>query len=111
MFTLLKGTQKSNNTKLVLATADFYALRKDVETTAQRVEEIRISAGLERLEADLASLEKKAADSSLWDDRSKAQEILLSLTDVKDKIKLLNDFKSQVLNLLTFCLFQALYDV
>ncbi|XP_064991581.1 peptide chain release factor PrfB1, chloroplastic isoform X3 [Musa acuminata AAA Group] len=75
---------------------DFYALRKDVETTAQRVEEIRISAGLERLEADLASLEKKAADSSLWDDRSKAQEILLSLTDVKDKIKFLNDFKSQV---------------
>ncbi|RWW25840.1 hypothetical protein BHE74_00019134 [Ensete ventricosum] len=90
------GTQKSCNTKLVLATADFYALRKDVETTAGRVEEIRTSAGLERLEADLASLEKKAADSSLWDDRSKAQEILLSLTDVKDKIKLLNDFKSQV---------------
>ncbi|CAL9174012.1 unnamed protein product [Musa hybrid cultivar] len=78
------------------AMQDFYALRKDVETTAQRVEEIRISAGLERLEADLASLEKKAADSSLWDDRSKAQEILLSLTDVKDKIKFLNDFKSQV---------------
>ncbi|THU62909.1 hypothetical protein C4D60_Mb01t10120 [Musa balbisiana] len=80
----------------VTESVHFYALRKDVETTAQRVEEIRISAGLERLEADLASLEKKAADSSLWDDRSKAQEILLSLTDVKDKIKFLNDFKSQV---------------
>ncbi|XP_064991574.1 peptide chain release factor PrfB1, chloroplastic isoform X2 [Musa acuminata AAA Group] len=72
------------------AMQDFYALRKDVETTAQRVEEIRISAGLERLEADLASLEKKAADSSLWDDRSKAQEILLSLTDVEEAETIVN---------------------
>lgn len=54
------------------------------------------SAGLERLEADRASLEKKAADSSLWDDPPKAQETLLALTDVKDKIKLLTEFKSQV---------------
>lgn len=81
-----------------MTSADFYALRKDVEVTAGRVEEIRMSAGLERLEADLASLEKKAADSSLWDDRKKAQEILLSLTDVKEKIKLLNGFKSQVMS-------------
>ncbi|KAG6520358.1 peptide chain release factor PrfB1, chloroplastic-like [Zingiber officinale] len=78
------------------AMQDFYALRKDVEVAAVRVEDIRMSAGLELLEADLASLEKKAADDSLWDDRAKAQEILLSLTDVKEKIKLLNDFKSQV---------------
>jgi len=76
--------------------ADFYALRKDVETTAERVEEIRISAGLERLEADRALLDKKAAASSLWDDPSKAPETLLALTDVKDKIKLLTEFKSQV---------------
>ncbi|XP_042473282.1 peptide chain release factor PrfB1, chloroplastic-like isoform X1 [Zingiber officinale] len=78
------------------AMQDFYALRKDVEVAAVRVEDIRMSAGLELLEADLASLEKKAADDSLWDDRAKAQEILLSLTDVKEKIKLLNDFKSQI---------------
>ncbi|XP_020088804.1 peptide chain release factor PrfB1, chloroplastic [Ananas comosus] len=78
------------------AMQDFYALRKDVEATAERVDEIRISAGLEQLEADLAVLEKKSADSSLWDDPSKAQEILLALTDVKEKIKLLNDFESQV---------------
>ncbi|XP_020262815.1 peptide chain release factor PrfB1, chloroplastic-like [Asparagus officinalis] len=75
---------------------DFYALRKDVETTAKHVEEITGSAGLERLEADRTLLEKKAADSSLWDDPSKAQETLLALTDVKDKIKLLSEFKSQV---------------
>lgn len=75
---------------------DFYALRKEVETTAERVEEIRTSAGLERLEADCALLEKKAADSSLWDDPSRAQETLLALTDVKDKIKLLSEFKSQL---------------
>lgn len=79
-----------------LLLTDFYALRKDVEATAERVDEIRISAGLEQLEADLAVLEKKSADSSLWDDPSKAQEILLALTDVKEKIKLLNDFESQV---------------
>lgn len=77
------------------AMQDFYALRKDVEATAERVNEIRASAGLERLEEDLVVLEKKAADSSLWDNPSKAQEILLSLTDVKEKIKLLTDFKTQ----------------
>ncbi|KAG1328274.1 peptide chain release factor PrfB1, chloroplastic [Cocos nucifera] len=78
------------------AMQDFYALRKDVEATAERVDEIRASAGLERLEEDLTVLEKKAADSSLWDNPSKAQEILLALTDVKEKIKLLTDFKTQV---------------
>lgn len=67
-----------------------------METLSERVEEIRSSAGLEQLEADLVDLEKKAADSSLWDDPTKAQEILLALTDVKDKIKLLSEFKSQV---------------
>lgn len=61
-----------------------------------RVEEIRASAGLERLQADLADLEAKAAESSLWDDPRSAQGILSALTDVKEKIKLLSDFKSQV---------------
>ncbi|OVA11059.1 Peptide chain release factor class I/class II [Macleaya cordata] len=75
---------------------DFYTLRKDVETTMERVAEIRHSSGLEKLEEDLTVLENRAADSSLWDDRAKAQETLLALTDVKDKIKLLTDFKSQV---------------
>ncbi|XP_077227903.1 high chlorophyll fluorescent 109 [Tasmannia lanceolata] len=78
------------------AMQDFYTLRKDVETTVDRVEELRASAGLEQLETDLAALEKAAANSSLWDDPSKAQETLLALTDVKDKIKLLTGFKSQV---------------
>ncbi|CAA7400381.1 unnamed protein product [Spirodela intermedia] len=75
---------------------DFYALRKDVETAMGRVEEIRASAGLERLQADLADLEEKAAESSLWDDPRSAQEILSALTDVKEKIKQLAEFKSQV---------------
>ncbi|KAM0947203.1 putative peptide chain release factor class I, peptide chain release factor 2 [Dioscorea sansibarensis] len=78
------------------ALQDFYSLRKDVEATAQRVEEVRASAGLERLEGDLILLEGKTADSSLWDDPPKAQKLLLALTDVKDKMKLLSDFKSQV---------------
>ena len=80
---------------LVLLT-DFYTLRRDVEATSERAEEIRASAGLLQLEAELANLEMKAADSSFWDDRAKAQETLLALTDVKDKIKLLTDFKMQV---------------
>lgn len=78
------------------AMQDFYALRKDVENTSERVEEIVASAGLEQLEAELATLESKTAETSLWDDRAKAQEILSSLTNVKDKIKLLKDFKRQV---------------
>ncbi|KAG7970373.1 hypothetical protein I3843_07G081000 [Carya illinoinensis] len=78
------------------AMQDFYSLRRDVEGTSERVEEIRGSAGLQQLEQEFADLELKAADSSLWDDRDKAQETLLALTDVKDKIKLLTEFKTQV---------------
>ncbi|XP_031376900.1 peptide chain release factor PrfB1, chloroplastic isoform X2 [Punica granatum] len=78
------------------ALQDFYSLRKDVETISSRVEEIRASAGLEQLERELADLESKASDSALWDDRAKAQETLLALADVKEKIKLLADFKTQV---------------
>jgi peptide chain release factor 2 len=71
-------------------------LRKDVELALERVNEVRQSAGLEQLEEDITSLETKSTDSSLWDDPSKAQEILVSLTEVKDRVKLLNDFKLQV---------------
>ncbi|KAG2645945.1 hypothetical protein PVAP13_2KG469005 [Panicum virgatum] len=78
------------------AMQDFYALRKEVELAIERVSEVRQSAGLEQLMEEIASLEKKSADSSLWDDPSKAQGILVSLTEVKDRVKLLNDFKSQV---------------
>lgn len=78
------------------AMQDFYTLRRDVEAISERAEEIRASAGLQQLEEELAVLEMKAADSSFWDDRAKAQETLLALTDVKDKIKLLTDFKTQV---------------
>ncbi|GFP90068.1 peptide chain release factor prfb1 chloroplastic [Phtheirospermum japonicum] len=78
------------------AMQDFYTLRKEVETTSERVEEIRDSAGLKLLEKNLADLEEASGDSSLWDDRAKAQQTLQALTDVKERIKLLNDFKAQV---------------
>ncbi|ERN20316.1 hypothetical protein AMTRI_Chr06g178040 [Amborella trichopoda] len=77
------------------AIQDFYTLRKDVETTQKRVDEIRASAGLAQLEEELSLLEKEAAKSSLWDEPAKAQQTLLALTDVKDKIKLLTDFESK----------------
>ncbi|KAI3928233.1 hypothetical protein MKW98_023834 [Papaver atlanticum] len=78
------------------AMQDFYTFRKDVEMTMERVTEIRRSSGLEKLQEDLTALENKAADSTLWDNQAKAQETLLALTEVKDKIKMLTDFKSQV---------------
>lgn len=68
-----------------------------METTSERVEEIRNSAGLLQLDQELADLESKATDNSFWDDRSKAQKVLVAMTDVKDKIKMLTDFKTQVL--------------
>ncbi|KAL8532942.1 hypothetical protein ACS0TY_009269 [Phlomoides rotata] len=83
-------------TVAVILLADFYTLRKDVETISERVEEIRGGAGLKLLEKNLAELEEASGDSSLWDDRVKAQQTLQALTDVKEKIKLLNDFKAQV---------------
>ena len=63
---------------------------------SQRVKEIRASSGLQLLEQELADLEEKAADSSFWDNRAKAQETLSTLADVKDKMNLLNEFKTQV---------------
>lgn len=75
---------------------DFYTLRKDVEAASARVEEIRASSGLQRLEQELADSESRAADSAFWDDRAKAQETLQALTDVKYKINLLTDFKTKV---------------
>lgn len=63
---------------------------------SERVNEIRTSAGMQQLEKELVVLESKTADSSFWDDRAKAQETLLALTDVKYKIKLLNEFKTKV---------------
>ncbi|XP_027772283.1 peptide chain release factor PrfB1, chloroplastic isoform X1 [Solanum pennellii] len=77
------------------AMQDFYTLRKDVETVLERVQEIRAAAGLKQLQEDLAALEAAAADRSLWDDRAKAQETLQALTDCKDKLKVLRDFKTQ----------------
>lgn len=71
-------------------------LRKDVETTSKRVEEVRASSGLEQLEEEVTRLETAAADDSFWDDRTRAQQILMALNDVKDKIKLLTEIKTQV---------------
>lgn len=67
-----------------------------METTSKRVDDIRASAGIQKLEEESANLERKAAESSFWDDRAKAQETLLALTDIKEKIKLLMEFKMQV---------------
>lgn len=76
--------------------ADFYSLRRDVEITSQRVKEIRESSGLQLLEQELTNLEEEASSSSFWDNRAKAQETLSALSDVKDKMKLLKEFKTQV---------------
>ncbi|KAF8027788.1 hypothetical protein BT93_E0648 [Corymbia citriodora subsp. variegata] len=78
------------------AMQDFYSLRREVEAASARVEDIRASAGLQQLERELAELEVKASGASFWDDRAQAQQTLLALTDVKDKIRLLSDFKTQV---------------
>ncbi|KAK9063091.1 hypothetical protein SSX86_016961 [Deinandra increscens subsp. villosa] len=80
----------------VWAMQDFYSLRKEVEAISKRVEEIRDSADLEQLGEEVGKLEKAAASDSLWDDRSSAQQTLMALTDVKDKINLLNEFQTQV---------------
>ncbi|KAM6577390.1 hypothetical protein CsatB_029227 [Cannabis sativa] len=99
---VLYATQQSqvsegvNNETREWAMQDFYSLRKDVEAASERVEEIRASAGLQLLEKEVAALESKASDSSFWDDRASAQETLSALNDVKDKIKLLTEFKTKV---------------
>ncbi|XP_076897344.1 peptide chain release factor PrfB1, chloroplastic-like isoform X2 [Bidens hawaiensis] len=75
---------------------DFFSLRKEVEAISSRVQEIRASANLDQLAEQVAKLEKEASTDSFWDDRASAQQTLMALTDVKDKINLLNDFQTQV---------------
>lgn len=67
-----------------------------MEAISGRVVEIRTAAGLQQLEKELVDLEGKASDTAFWDDRARAQQTLSALTDVKDKIRLLNEFKTQV---------------
>ena len=62
----------------------------------ERVNELLNSIELARDEANLADLENQAAESSLWDDPSKAQKLLSTLTVVKDKITKLRDLQSKV---------------
>ncbi|CAH8392574.1 unnamed protein product [Eruca vesicaria subsp. sativa] len=75
---------------------DFYTLRKDVEIASARVEEVRASAGLQQLQGEIALLESKATETSFWDDRDKAQETLSVLNDLKERLRLLSEFKSMV---------------
>ncbi|KAG2325312.1 hypothetical protein Bca52824_008040 [Brassica carinata] len=96
---ILFATQESNLSESDTSEwvmQDFYTLRKDVEIASARVEEIRASAGLEQLQHEIALLESKAADTSFWDDRAKAQETLSALNDLKDRLRLLSEFKSMV---------------
>ncbi|KAL0725207.1 hypothetical protein Bca4012_039806 [Brassica carinata] len=96
---ILFATQESNLSESDTSEwvmQDFYTLRKDVEIASARVEEIRASAGLEQLQREIALLESKAADTSFWDDRAKAQETLSALNDLKDRLRLLSEFKSMV---------------
>ncbi|CAI8613302.1 unnamed protein product [Vicia faba] len=90
------GEEGDNTHTTDSALQDFYSLRKDVEIASQRVKEIRESSGLPLLEQEVATLEKEASCTSFWDDRAKAQQTLSTLADVKDKIKLLNEYKNQV---------------
>ncbi|KAM7274614.1 hypothetical protein ACFE04_016480 [Oxalis oulophora] len=89
------GTTTTTDTK-EWPLQDFYTLRKDVETASKRAKEIADSTGLEQLEQELEHLESKSGHASFWDDRAKAQETLLALTDVKDKIQLLKEFKTKI---------------
>lgn len=88
---------------------DFYTLRKDVEIASARVEEIRDSANLQQIESEIANLESKASDTSFWDDRVKAQETLSALNDLKDRLRLLSEFKSMVCSLVSSPIFTILW--
>ncbi|KAJ4885448.1 hypothetical protein Rs2_35541 [Raphanus sativus] len=96
---ILFATQESNLSESDTSEwvmQDFYTLRKDVEIASARVEEIRASVGLQQLQDEIALLESKATDNSFWDDRAKAQETLSALNDLKDRWRLLSEFKSMV---------------
>ncbi|CAN6933681.1 unnamed protein product [Brassica oleracea] len=96
---ILFATQESNLSESDTSEwvmQDFYSVRKDVEIASARVEEIRASAGLQQLQHEIALLESKASDTSFWDDRAKAQETLSALNDLKDRLRLLSEFKSMV---------------
>ncbi|KAI5059274.1 hypothetical protein GOP47_0025593 [Adiantum capillus-veneris] len=85
----------SNSNINVSTSSDFYTLRKDVENCTRLVRELLDSVDLAQDEAHVADLENQAAESSLWDDPAKAQKILSTLTEVKDKVAKLKDLQAK----------------
>ncbi|CAM6117320.1 unnamed protein product [Calypogeia fissa] len=98
---------KTTSTHICFATVDetatgaereleFFSLRKSVNDSALKVEEILSSAALEEQESILADLEQQAAQSDLWEDPEKAQTTLSNLTDLKGDLSMLKSFQSKV---------------
>ncbi|CAN1345514.1 Peptide chain release factor PrfB1, chloroplastic [Linum perenne] len=95
-FVVQAAAPESQSLGTEIDTENFYGLRKDVEAASERVKDVRGSAGLKQLEQEIADLESKTADSSFWDHQSEAQQTLLALTDVKEKMRLLTEFETKV---------------
>ncbi|MCO5614374.1 hypothetical protein L7F22_068653 [Adiantum nelumboides] len=74
---------------------DFYTVRKDVENSTRLVRELLDSVDLAQDEAHVADLENQATESSLWDDPAKAQTILSTLTEVKDKVAKMKELQAK----------------
>eukprot|EP00250_Pteridium_aquilinum_P010525 c19451_g1_i1 orf=84-1487(+) len=85
----------SESNRSVSTSSDFYSVRKDVEYSTRLVRELLDSVDLAQDEAYMADLENQAAESSLWDDPAKAQKILSTLTEVKDKVTKLKDLQAK----------------
>lgn len=71
-------------------------MRKDVENSTKLVHELLDSVDLAQDEALMADLENQASESSFWDDPSKAQKLLSSLNEVKEKVSKLKDLRAKV---------------
>ncbi|MCO5604863.1 hypothetical protein L7F22_059037 [Adiantum nelumboides] len=85
----------SDSDRNVSTSSDFYNVRKDVENSTRLVRELLDSVDLAQDEAHVADLENQAAESSLWDDPVKAQTILSTLTEVKDKVAKMKDLQAK----------------
>lgn len=88
-------TTFSESGKSVSPSLDFYSVRKDVENSTKLVCELLDSVDGAQDEALMADLENQASESSLWDDPLKAQKLLSSLNEVKEKVFKLKDLRAK----------------
>jgi hypothetical protein len=80
---------------------EFYAVRRQVEEAAERLRAATSTVDLKGQEARLEDLEVQSSQNDLWDNPDKAQAVLSAITEIKQQIGEIQEFRSKASNSLS----------